>query len=112
MTTTAALVTYLQSYFPDAPQSVVAGLVNLYPEDPSAGSPFGTGIFNQEYTGYKRIAAILGDITFTLTRRVALEILRTNTPSYPPIYSYLSSYYAGTPFLGTFHGSDITELFQ
>lgn len=40
---------------------MVGDLLELYPEDPSAGSPFGTG--NQTFglpAGYKRFAAICG----------------------------------------------------
>lgn len=109
ITTNAQLIEYVASYFPENPDavSVVTGLLNLYPNNPlagqPAGSPFGTGGANNLYPQYKRVAAVLGDITFTLMRRVYLETVSSQIKC----WSYLSSYLYGTPALGTFHGSDI-----
>jgi hypothetical protein len=49
-------------------------------------------------------------LTFTLTRRTFLALHDSVKPSVPS-YSYLSSYDYGTPLLGTFHGSDILQVF-
>jgi carboxylesterase type B len=111
ITTTAQLVTYLQSYFfNDATTAQINALVATYPDNPIDGSPFGTVILYELYPQFKRLAAILGDLTFTLTRRL---FLATHTSLYPnvPAWSYLSSYDYGTPFLGTFHGSDLLQVF-
>lgn len=113
ITTDAQLIEYLASYFPENPNAVadVTGLVNLYPNEPlvgqPAGSPFNTGAANNIYAQYKRLAAILGDVTFTLTRRAYLEALNSQVTC----WSYLASYLYGTPVLGTFHGSDILAAF-
>ncbi|KAL9086340.1 MAG: hypothetical protein Q9159_004240 [Coniocarpon cinnabarinum] len=107
VTNTDALVSYLQTYFPSATRADVAGLVATYPTDPAAGSPFNTGLLNQLYPGFKRNAAILGDTTFTLTRRSYLSTVSSAVKS----WSYLATYFYGTPFLGTFHASDILDAY-
>lgn len=108
ITTPAALTTYLQSYFPATDPAIVAALVDSYPDDPTQGSPFRTGILNQIRPQFKRLAAILGDITFTLTRRVYLTLA---APQLPAVYSYLNTYAFGTPVLGSFHASDLLVNF-
>ncbi|ORY76323.1 lipase [Protomyces lactucae-debilis] len=109
ITTSEQISDYLQKYFfLDAPRSTIDALVASYPDDPSAGSPFRTGPLNNFYPQYKRLAALLGDAVFTLTRRVFLEYTSKTVPN---TWSYLSSYFYGTPLLGTFHASDILALF-
>ncbi|KAK4915845.1 hypothetical protein LTR49_016103 [Elasticomyces elasticus] len=109
ITTNAQLIQYLASYFPTNPNAVadIAGLAATYPDLPllgqPAGSPFNTGSLNNIYPQYKRLAAILGDITFTLARRSYLNLVASQVPA----WSYLSTYFAGTPVLGTFHATDI-----
>ncbi|KAL9057261.1 MAG: hypothetical protein Q9162_002465 [Coniocarpon cinnabarinum] len=111
VTNTNDLVTYLNSYFPLASRDQIQGLVDTYSADPSAGSPFNTGILNELYPGFKRNAAILGDLTFTLSRRA---VLGAYTDAYPDVgaWSYLASYFYGTPVLGTFHGSDLLVIYE
>ncbi|WOO85999.1 putative secreted lipase [Vanrija pseudolonga] len=107
---TEGIVGYLSSlYFDQATPDQIRGHVNTYPNDLTAGSPFRTWIFNEVYFGYKRIAAILGDMVFTITRRVHLKTasaVKPNTPS----WSYLASYDFGIPVVGTFHASDIVQV--
>lgn len=103
LTSTKDLEEYLGSlYFQQATVSQVQDLVATYPDDPSAGSPFRTGPLNNIYPQYKRLAAILGDVIFTLQRRSLLEIVDQIAPSVPT-WSFIASYLYGTPFLGTFH---------
>ncbi|OSD02364.1 esterase 1 [Trametes coccinea BRFM310] len=55
---------------PSAVQSAANSLLGLYPDDPSQGSPYGTG--NNTFglgSEYKRAAAIAGDIWFHSVRR-------------------------------------------
>jgi carboxylesterase type B len=101
------LTDYFYSYFPNADRSKVKGLVDLYPADPSAGSPFRTGLLNELYPNFKRNAAVLGDSTFTLTRRGYLASVAGTVPS----WSYLSSAFYGTPILGTFHATDLLSIY-
>lgn len=111
VTTTNRLVDYLSElYFHGASRSQLTDLVNTYSPLPSAGSPFRTGILNQLYPGFKRTAALLGDLVFTLTRRVFLAEATAQNPAVKA-WSYLASYNYGTPVLGTFHGSDLLQVF-
>ncbi|TAQ84606.1 hypothetical protein B7494_g7073 [Chlorociboria aeruginascens] len=108
ITTEAELISYFSTvFFADATTAQVQALVANYPADPAAGSPFRTGTLNEFYPQFKRLAAILGDLTFTLTRRAFLASVSADVPS----WSYLSSYDYGTPILGTSHGSDIIQVF-
>ena len=110
LTTTDQLIDYIASCFPalkDA-KRIVTGLVNTYPEDLGySGSPFNTALQNNFYPQFKRLAAILGDVSMTLARRVYLSRVAASQPC----WSYLSSYLYGTPYLGTYHASDIQYMF-
>lgn len=108
ITTTAELVTYLKSYFPATSTSLISQLVATYPDNPADGSPFNTSIANEIYPQFKRLAAILGDTTFTLTRRSYLASVSSAVKS----WSYLATYLHGLPVLGTFHASDILEVYD
>lgn len=108
ITTTEELVTYINTYlYPTAAEADIAGLVATYPDDSSAGSPFRTGVLNELYPQYKRLAAILGDVTFNLARRIYLSYVASTVNA----WSYLDSHLYGTTVLGTFHGSDLFNAF-
>ncbi|WOO85374.1 putative secreted lipase [Vanrija pseudolonga] len=108
--TTDLITSYLNTVlFPNGPTATVAQLVNSYSPWIWDGWPYGTGVLNEWYIGFKRLASILGDLTFILARRIQLTATTTNNPSIPA-WSYLSSYYYGTPVLGTFHGSDLNSV--
>lgn len=105
------LVDYFSKlYFQNATKGQLQELVDSYPSDLD-GSPFRTGPLNVLYPNFKRIAAILGDLFFTLSRRQFLELVTQANPDVP-VWSYLSSYAFGLPVLGTFHGSDIFQVFN
>lgn len=106
--TTSALVSYVAAAYPNTPQSVTAGLVATYPTDPSAGSPYRTGVLNQLYPTFKRLASIFGDSVFSLRRRQFLYAVSGTVNA----WSYLDSHLYGTPILGTFHASDVLESFD
>ena len=111
LSTTDDLVDYLSTvFFHDATVEQIQALVATYPDDPTAGSPYRTGALNEIYPQYKRLASILGDLVFTLTRRVFLNLASSVHPSVPS-WSYLASYDYGTPVLGTFHASDILTTY-
>jgi acetylcholinesterase len=111
LTTTADLEEYFQTiFFRDATPAQISQIVESYPDDPSAGSPFNTGLLNNIYPQFKRLAAILGDLTFTLTRRAFLSTASEVNPNVNS-WSYLASYDYGTPVLGTFHASDIPNVY-
>jgi carboxylesterase type B len=111
LTTTAEITTYLSTIFFDkASPSQIGELVGTYQNRIEDGSPFRTGLLNNWYPQFKRVSAILGDITFTLTRRVFLDLASTVNPGVKS-WSYLATYNYGLPVLGTFHGSDILQVF-
>lgn len=111
LTTTQDVTNYLSTvFFPTADKKVLSGLVATYQNTIEDGSPFRTFLLNNWYPQFKRISALIGDITFTLTRRVFLETSSNVFPDVPS-WSYLSTYDYGTPILGTFHGSDLLQVF-
>lgn len=112
ITTTEQLRQYIKTiFFPTASDAAINALLTAYPDDQAQGSPFNTGQLNQLYPQFKRLAAMLGDITFTITRRGFLNYAAQVHPNVP-FWSYLSSNLYGTPILGTFHGSDILTVFN
>lgn len=98
------LVEYLS---PDSTLAEAAELTLLYPNIASLGSPFGTGSANELYSGYKRNSAYLGDFIFNFPRRYVLQ----HTSSAVNAWSYNCDAFRGTPYLGTFHGSDVGLVF-
>ncbi|KAK1483402.1 carboxylesterase [Colletotrichum cuscutae] len=114
LTTTDKLVTYLKNYyFATATTAQITAYVNTYDDGVTAvinGSPHRTGLLNEIFPGFKRRSAVLGDLVFTLTRRVFLTLASSVQPTVPS-WSYLSSYDYGTPILGTFHASDLLQVF-
>lgn len=104
-------VNYLsENMFANATKDQLSELVEVYTKA-NEGSPFRSSPINSLYPMFRTIAAVLGDVTFTLSRRIFIE---TATKIYPnvPIWSYLSSYAHPLPILGTFHGSDLLQVFN
>lgn len=52
------------NYFPNATQDQLTTILQNYPQDPTQGSPFGTGYFNIITPQNKRISALIGDVVF------------------------------------------------
>lgn len=110
LTTTDSLRNYLSSvFFRNATPTQISQLVETYPNDRSAGSPFQSGTWYNLYPQFKRLAAILGDLVFTLSRRLFLTHALKSHPDVPS-WSYLATYDSQVPILGTYHGSDITRV--
>lgn len=114
LTTAESLVDYFKTlYFPMADRSSLATLVATYGtglQSVTEGSPFRTGLLNEIFPGFKRRAAILGDLVFTLSRRLFLQGSAKLNPGVPT-WTYLASQNYGTPVVGTLHGSDILQVF-
>ncbi|KAI1494514.1 Alpha/Beta hydrolase protein [Biscogniauxia mediterranea] len=111
ITTKERLIDYFVTVlFHDADRDDIEAFVDTYDPSPAAGSPFRTGLLNNPYPEFKRLAAMLGDLVFTLTRRLFLNSTLTANPDVPA-WSYIASYDYGTPILGTFHGSDLLQVF-
>ena len=112
LTTTEDVVQYLGDlYFAGMTTEQITELVETYSPQTQEGSPFRTGKFNELYPGFKRLAAMLGDLVFTITRRLFLEVTGEVNPDVPS-WSYLSSHAYGTPVLGTYHGSELGDIFD
>ncbi|KAM0749265.1 alpha/beta-hydrolase [Meredithblackwellia eburnea MCA 4105] len=106
VTTPAAGDAYLQRFFfPQATPDEAAQVLALYPSDPTVGSPFDTGILNQFTPQFKRLASFQGDFAFQAPRRYFLNTLSKTQKTWSFLYKRLKA----TPFLGTFHGTDIIE---
>lgn len=111
ITTTQDIIDYFKAfYFSHASDQLLSDLVNLYPDDPAAGSPYNTGTRNNIYPQYKRLASIIGDMTFTMIRRLILGF-GTKVKPEVPLYSFIASYGYGTPILGSFHVSDVLPAY-
>ncbi|QUC23524.1 uncharacterized protein UV8b_07765 [Ustilaginoidea virens] len=120
LNSTEALVGYLEDYFfANATREQVEGLVATYGDNSEAGSPFRTALLYEWYEaeykagkGFKRVAALLGDVVFTLSRRLAVEGMVRSNPKVP-VWSYINSYaYGLVPYYGTPHGSDVRMMFK
>jgi len=92
----------------DALRVGTESVMSLYPDTPSAGSPFGTG--NETFgtgPGYKRQAAIFGDIHFQAPRRFWSQT--TLAPNY--VYLFTDPQPSGDPAGGVAHGVERSYLF-
>nr|VWO96474.1 Carboxylic ester hydrolase (EC [Ganoderma boninense] len=99
---------YVHEYFfSRTPQALLEPLYSLYPADPAAGSPFGTGDDNQLAPMYKRMAAFQGDVVFQAPRRFFLDQRSSKQPS----WSYIG-HTGNSQGLGYAHGSDLIPAFM
>lgn len=106
--TESELRRYLQHFhLPDATEEEVDRLLELYPDDPAQGSPYGTGEANQVTPQWKRLSSIQGDLVFQAPRRMFLKSLSPGQNT----WSYLSKLFDGFPDLGTAHSSDLVNVF-
>ncbi|KAI0075529.1 carotenoid ester lipase precursor [Panus rudis PR-1116 ss-1] len=109
VTTEPQLRDYLTTYFIHGAQhtSDVDALLSLYPADLTQGSPFDTGNANAITPQFKRIAAILGDLTFQAPRRVLLQ----HTASKQDSWAFLSKRFKAVSVIGSTHASDVDSIF-
>lgn len=92
--------------------TLIREILQYYPVSPAAGSPYGTGneTFGQG-AQYKRMASVLGDITFQAPRR---DHLRTAAQFGVKAWSYIMKQPGlnFVPMLGITHGGDIPFALQ
>ncbi|KIJ08820.1 hypothetical protein PAXINDRAFT_102436 [Paxillus involutus ATCC 200175] len=106
ITTDAQLEEYLRTYWlPDAPLTTKQELMEYYPADITQGSPFDTDTLNALTPRFKRIAAFQGDAVFQAPRRFFLQ----NRSGKQPLD--ICKRLKAVPFLGSFHGSDILNVY-
>ena len=67
---------------PGVSSTSIEEILSLYPAEPAAGSPFGTGDSNVVYPEYKRVAAILGDLNFHGPRRFMMQKFSGRQPAW------------------------------
>ncbi|KAJ7764618.1 esterase 1 [Mycena maculata] len=92
-------------------QAAAQTILQLYPNDPTLGSPFDTG--NDTFglsVPYKRVAAIEGDISFQSQRRLwAQTAAAQNVSVY--VYMFTQPQSQAPPSLGVYHGSDVPFVY-
>ncbi|KAJ7059294.1 extracellular triacylglycerol lipase precursor [Mycena amicta] len=98
---------FTPSVSPARLNSSIDEILVLYPDDPSLGSPFGTG--NQTFglsPEFKRTAALVTDLDFLSLRRAWVEVAAAaGVPTYA--YHFTEPQPEDAPFLGVEHGSEI-----
>ncbi|KAJ7660448.1 carotenoid ester lipase precursor [Mycena rosella] len=108
ITTDAEFIKYIQTYWiPEATAAQGVTLNSVYPSDITQGSPFNTGILNALTPQFKRIAAFQGDGVFQAPRRFFQKSLSGKQNQ----WAFLNQRLKETPLLGTFHGSDILNVY-
>ncbi|KIR26114.1 carboxylesterase [Cryptococcus deuterogattii LA55] len=96
----------------DPSNETLAQLISLYPDNPSLGSPFGTG--NETFgldPSFKQFAALYGDGQFQSLRRYFLQQANQygNTQTWTYQFEQLTP---GAPgYLGSYHGSEVIYVF-
>lgn len=72
--TDAQLEEWIQTYWvTSGSPAIIQQLFVYYPQDPTQGSPYNTGVLNALTPQFKRIASIQGDLLFQAPRRFFLE---------------------------------------
>ncbi|KAI0752385.1 carotenoid ester lipase [Daedaleopsis nitida] len=107
ITTDDEFLSYVNSnYFNATPRAVVAKVLELYPSNPAAGSPFGTGDEFAYSPQYKRMSAFQGDYIGQAPRRAFVQKLAESQP----VYSYLS-WVNQVDGIGAAHGTELTNIY-
>ncbi|EIW81505.1 carotenoid ester lipase precursor [Coniophora puteana RWD-64-598 SS2] len=108
VTTDDELLTYIQTYYaPNATSDEIEHVLSSYSSDPVYGSPFNTSNQNALTPQFKRIAAVLGDMTFQGPHRFLLQ----ERSAMQPTWAYLYKRGKSTPYLGSDHGSELTNAY-
>ncbi len=86
---------YIHSnYYRNTSRAAVAKILDLYPSDPAAGSPFNTGDKYAYSPQFKRMSAFQGDFFGQAPRRLFVQHLAEKQP----IYSYRTSSHPGATY--------------
>lgn len=95
---------YIEQYWlPRADPADLDELFELYPQDPTQGSPFDTGYLNAITPQFKRIAAFQGDAVFQGPRRFFMQ----QRDGKQDMWGFVNKRLKNVPLLGTAHGSDL-----
>ncbi|KAJ7505885.1 Alpha/Beta hydrolase protein [Mycena galericulata] len=108
ITTDAEFNQWIQTFWlPEATTAQAANFDTLYPSDITQGSPFDTGVLDALTPQFKRIAAFQGDGVFQAPRRFFQQTLSGRQNQ----WAFLSKREKATPFLGSFHATDILNVY-
>ncbi|KAJ7205224.1 Alpha/Beta hydrolase protein [Mycena pura] len=108
ITTDAEFNTWIKTiWLPGATAAQLNTFASLYTDDILDGSPFDTGILNVLTPQFKRIAAFQGDGVFQAPRRFFQQTLSGKQNQ----WAFLSKRLKDVPFLGSFHASDILNIY-
>ncbi|OAA42043.1 sterol esterase carbohydrate esterase family CE10 [Beauveria brongniartii RCEF 3172] len=118
LTTTEDIKEYFKTYWwPAVTEQQLNRLMELYPQDPTKGSPYGTGLLYAIPPQYKRLSSLIGDYSFEAQRRALLQKVAAPKWNYL-IEASIPLRGAGNtilgpligagdiPILGSFHGVD------
>ncbi|KAF8838353.1 alpha/beta-hydrolase, partial [Paxillus ammoniavirescens] len=108
VTTDKQFEEYIKTYlFPNVTSTTIQKVMQYYPANISQGSPFDTDTLNALTPQFKRIAALQGDVNFHAPRRFFLQ----NRSGKQALWTYVSKRLKTVPYLGSFHGSDISNVY-
>ncbi|KAF8907652.1 carotenoid ester lipase precursor [Gymnopilus junonius] len=110
VTTDAEFVDYVQNTLLQGigvTDDEMTQLASLYPDNPTQGSPFNTGVTNALTPQFKRLASFQGDLVFQAPRRFLLQ----NRSGKQTVFAFLSQRFKTTPTLGSFHVTDLLNVY-
>ncbi|PBK58402.1 alpha/beta-hydrolase, partial [Armillaria solidipes] len=100
-----------EAFPPYLSDTILDRLLGLYPDDPSLGSPYGTG--NETFglpVGWKRVASMTGDLTFDAQRRTWTQTAaQAGVQAYG--YQFTQNRSTSTAELGVYHSSEIDFVY-
>ncbi|KAK1243743.1 hypothetical protein MKX08_001881 [Trichoderma sp. CBMAI-0020] len=112
---TRRLIKYLRGhYFRNISNGRMQDFLKNYHTKAFHGSPYGTGSEFENWAGRKRLSSIIGDVFFTIPRRIAMSLIASSQPELP-IWGYQAAYDYGnnaTSAWGTAHGSFEAMVFE
>ncbi|KAK7050555.1 carboxylic ester hydrolase [Favolaschia claudopus] len=108
ITTDDQFLTWIKTFWvPQGSTAQGVALNTLYPSDQVDGSPFDTGLLNSVTPQFKRIAAFQGDAVFQAPRRFFQQTLSGKQKQ----WAFLSKREKAVPVLGSFHATDILNVY-
>ncbi|EGF99071.1 lipase [Melampsora larici-populina 98AG31] len=105
--TESNLKKYISRLLFKATQEQIDFLTTIYPEDPTQGSPFNTGLLNTLTPVYKQYAAIFGDFVFQGLRRLVSRKVNRHMPT----WGYIDRGLKSIPVLGSTHTVELLSTF-
>ncbi|TBU30164.1 carotenoid ester lipase [Dichomitus squalens] len=100
------LLNFIKQAFPNITDSQAQVVLDLYPDDPSEGAPYGTGSQYELAPMFKRIASIAGDIDFDSNHRLLGSFVANRQDFWS--YYYTRNFVYG---FGSTHGGEIPNMY-